>query len=87
MEGMRLSPERASHLLYELCTKLGFCLAPDFNSMLANDPPASVDAFTDAVLIAEGMNPQAERHLRRQVREMVAKHFERAGLGRSERSR
>jgi hypothetical protein len=64
------------HLLYELCTKLGFCLSPDDTTQLVEDPPPDVDAFTDAVLRAEGFNPVlVDKGLRRSVWELVAQHF------------
>ncbi len=64
-------------LLYELCVVLGFCLSPDAQERLMSEPPADVDAFTDAVIRAEGLDPYADipLHLRRDVRARVAKHF------------
>ena len=64
-------------LLYELCSVLGFCLPPEAHERLKNEPPADVDAFTDAVIRAEGLDPYADipLHLRRDVRARVAKHF------------
>lgn len=57
------------HLLYELCTELGFCLPPEAQARLIEDPPDSVDAFTDAVIVAEGMDPAAvQKRIRRDVR-------------------
>jgi hypothetical protein len=65
-------------LLGELCVDLGFCLPPDEHSRLMNEPPSDVDAFTDAVFVAEGMRPHGDLHLRRQVRERVLAHFKAA---------
>ncbi|MDT0341487.1 hypothetical protein [Streptomyces litchfieldiae] len=62
-------------LLYELCVDLGFCLPPEEQSRLADAPPAGVDAFTDAVFEAEGMDPGRHGQLRRQVRERVERHM------------
>jgi hypothetical protein len=64
-------------LLSVLCTKLGFCLPPKEENRLIENPPETIDDFTDAVFRAEGLNPQyAERHLYRQVRDKVAEAFE-----------
>lgn len=63
-------------LLYELCVNLGFCLPPDERARLEGSPPAGIDAFTDAVLVAEGLDPQlVDRHVRREVRACVARHL------------
>jgi hypothetical protein len=68
-----------ARLLDDLCVDLGFCLPPRERERLLTSPPATVDAFTDAVFVAEGMNPElADRHLWRQVRSRVAKTFARA---------
>jgi hypothetical protein len=42
-----------------------------------NEPPADVDAFTDAVIRAEGLDPYADipLNLRRDIWARVAKHF------------
>lgn len=48
--------------------------------VLRESPPTEVDAFTDAVIRAEGLNPYADipLQLRRDVRARVAEHFRRA---------
>jgi hypothetical protein len=76
----QLSPKQVEALLYELCVVLGFCLPPDTNARLAQEPPADVDTFTDAVIQAEGLDPYADipLHLRRDVRARVARHFKAA---------
>jgi predicted RNA-binding Zn-ribbon protein involved in translation (DUF1610 family) len=59
-------------LLDELCVTLGFCLPPDAQEELKSNPPGDVDAFTDAVIRAEGMDPGLiDSALRRQIRELV----------------
>jgi hypothetical protein len=64
-------------LLSELCSKLGFRLPPDEQARPLDSPPPGVDALTDAVLLAEGFDPQlADEELRRQVRDCVAKYLE-----------
>jgi hypothetical protein len=68
-------PSEVSSLLYELCVDLGFCLPPEEQSRLRSQPPTTIDAFTDAVFRAEGMDPLVHPQLRKQVRHCVAKHF------------
>jgi hypothetical protein len=75
-----LSEFEAHRLLEDLCIKLGFCLPPEEQSKLRQDPPDGVRAFTDAVLLAEGFDVElVDRHLYRQVRDMIAAAFERSG--------
>jgi hypothetical protein len=66
-------------LLTELCVDLGFCLPPEEGTRLEASPPTTVDGFTDAVWIAEGMEPASTdprlQRLREQVRERVARAF------------
>jgi hypothetical protein len=62
-------------LLVELCVDFGFCLPPDDEQRLRDSPPDDVDGFTDAVMNADRMDPSLHEHLRRQVREVVAKWF------------
>jgi hypothetical protein len=63
-------------LLDNLCAELGFCLPPAEKARLVASPPASVDEFTDAVFIAEGLDPElADKRLWRQVRDRVTAHF------------
>ena len=67
-------------LLDRLCVELGFCLVPEQRERLAAMAPTSVHVFTDAVFLAEGLDPQvADRHLWRQVRDRVREHFNSAG--------
>jgi hypothetical protein len=68
-------PPNVESLLYELCVDLGFCLPPDERIRLRDSPPRDVDAFTDAVFVAEGLDPRLDTWLRRQVRERVVRHF------------
>ena len=59
-------------LLDELCVTLGFCLPPDEKAALRTGPPPGVDAFTEAVIRAEGMDPVLiDGDLRRQMVEIV----------------
>lgn len=65
-------------LLDRLCVQLGFCLPPADQVRLAQQPPDSAEAFTNAVFEAEGLDPEtADRHLYRQVQTMVRETFRR----------
>ena len=61
-------------LLYDLCVKYGFCLPPAEQEKLTNDPPDTVDGFTDAVYRAEGMDPHDARPSAQRLREVVRAH-------------
>jgi hypothetical protein len=61
-------------LLDELCTELGFCLRPEQRAALEASPPRSVDAFTNAVFAAEGIDPSPKR-LYAQVHEKVRRRL------------
>lgn len=75
-----LSEPEADKLLYHLCVRLGFCLPPENQRRLKEDPPPDALGFTDAVFLAEGLDPEtADRHLYRQVRDMVAAAYWRSG--------
>lgn len=72
-----LNAGEVESLLSKLCIDLGFCLPPEDDVRLQKTPPDNVDDFTDAVFLAEGINPQhAERHLYRQVRAMIDEAFQ-----------
>ena len=58
-------------LLDELCAELGFCLRPEQRAALEASPPRSVDAFTDAVFAAQGIDPSNGKRLYAQVHEKV----------------
>jgi len=70
-----ITAARVDALLNELCSKLGFCLPPEEQARLRDAPPVEVDAFTDAVFVAEGMRPDGDLHLWREVRKRVREHF------------
>ncbi len=73
----QLSPKQVAALLDELCIDLGFCLPPNHRTRLQNEPPAEADALADAIIRAEGLDPDADirRKLCRDVKARVAKHF------------
>jgi hypothetical protein len=62
-------------VLDELCVELGLCLRLDERTALEAAPPTDVDAFTDAVFIAEGLDPSNDRPLRRKVRDKVQRRL------------
>ena len=63
-------------LLRQLCVELGFCLPAAEEARLAEHPPDDVDAFADAIFVAEGMDPQlANKRLWHQVRDRIVAHF------------
>jgi hypothetical protein len=81
-----LSESEVDRLLGELCVRLGFCLPPDDQERLRADPPSDADTFTDAVLLAERMDPVlADASLRRSVRARVIDAFNREPFGSAER--
>jgi hypothetical protein len=76
---MKLTPEQVDELLFDLCVDLGFCLRPEHNDRLMRDPPADVQSFARAVLVAEGMNPEKARPgLIRAVEKRIELSFESA---------
>ena len=78
MNNRSLSEERVGRLLDDLCTCLGFCLPPDEHSRLRANPPSDPDSFTDAVFVAEGLDPVlADRKLWGSVRDQVRRAFDR----------
>lgn len=74
--GALLTSDETTRLLDTLCVRLGFCQPPVETQRLRELPPSDARAFTDAVFIAEGMDPElADRHLHRQVRDLVREAF------------
>ena len=55
----------------ELCTHLGFSLPPADQRRLQAIGLGDVDAFTDAVFAARGLDPAADPSLRAKVRAVV----------------
>ncbi len=58
-------------LLDEVCDDLGFCLPPRAEARLRQAPPLDADGLTDAVFVAENMDPRIYPYLRREVRAIV----------------
>jgi hypothetical protein len=46
-----------------LCMDLGICRSPEDQDCLCHEPPLKVDAFVDAVFVAEGLDPSLNGHL------------------------
>jgi hypothetical protein len=77
-----LADHEVRRLLDTLCVDLGFCLRPAEIERLVGDPPKLVVTFTDEVFRSEGMDPgTVDRHLYRQVRDVVAAAFDQAEAG------
>jgi hypothetical protein len=74
-----LNPSSVDVLLDGLCITLGFCLLPEARLKLRHDPALDVATFTNAVFLAEGLEPsRADRQLYRRVRDMIQDAFRRA---------
>ena len=73
-----LTRQATEYLLDSLCVELGFCLPPPEREALTSSPPATADAFTEAVFIAEGLDPRGDRRLHAQVHDFVVRAFRRA---------
>lgn len=78
-----LSRSEVETLLAKLCVDLGFCLPPHEQDRIARDPPRDVRGFTDQVFSAEGLDAAtSDRHLYRQVRDVIASAFQNSPVGR-----
>ena len=54
--------------------KLGYCLPPSEQDAILSAPPTDADAFVDAVLVAEGLDPDSiTKPQRSRMIEIVAK--------------
>ena len=62
-------------LLDRLCIDLGFCLPPRNIERIVAGTEYDADEFTDIVFRAEGMNPEENIALQRQVRKMFTDRF------------
>jgi len=72
----QLRADDAAQLLDDLCVQLGYCLPPEDRQRIIASPPLSIDAFTDAVMEAEGLDPVLmDSQQRWQVRRLVADAF------------
>ncbi len=73
-----LSASEIDWLLHQACVDLGYCLPPIENERIRNNPPATTDKFTDAIMVAEGLEPQYNSKLRKSLRALVANYFDRS---------
>jgi hypothetical protein len=75
IRSLNLSPPRdVDVLLATLCVRLGLCLPPGEAQRLKDSPPLDPDAFTNAFLIAYGLDPTYSS-LRRQVLDKVTTNW------------
>ena len=70
-------PTKVGWLLQDLCVELGHCSAAREPERFEQLVPLGADTFADAVLAAEGINPEYEKQLRNEVRQFVAARFAR----------
>jgi len=72
---MHTDSSQVAWLLQDVCVKVGFCSAArdleHFEQLVSQGP----DAFADAILVKEGMNPEYEKRWRRELRAFVAARF------------
>ena len=74
--GSQSEAERVYWLLSDLCSQLGYSMAVREPERFERLVAEGVEAFADAVLEAEGLAPELNKGLRRDVRAFVAKRFE-----------
>ena len=78
---------RAEAALDELCIKYGYCGASQNADAFFANAPDDADAFADAVLAAEGIEPTlADKEGRRQVHEVICDWLFDEGRGRGTKS-
>lgn len=76
-----LTQAEVAHLVKVLCVDFGFCLTVEAVKDLETNPPRTVDAFTQAVFIADGQDPAvAGERFYGQVENVVAATFARTPL-------
>jgi hypothetical protein len=74
-----LDRDQAQDLLVTLCLRLGFCLPPKEQERIIRQPPLTVYDFTDAVFVAEGLDPAiSDKNLVHGVRKVVTDAFARS---------
>ncbi len=74
------SAPQLENLLETLCVKLGFCLAGDKYDRLVDEPSTDPVAYAEAVISADGVDPQTLRgDVYAQVLEEVERAFAAAG--------
>lgn len=73
-----MTSKETENLLARLCTQLCFCLPPQAREHLCAHPPETPEAFADAVLRAEGMEPARESRWQREISALAGKAFHEA---------
>ena len=74
-------------LLIDLCVGRGYCLPPNKQDELLANVPEDADAFVDAVLVAEGLDPTYfDKHEREEITAMVRDWLFDDGKGRGTKS-
>lgn len=69
------TPNQVSWLLVDLCEKAGYSMAIRDNERFQAVAVQGPDAFSDAVLAAEGITPELNKQLRRGLNKLVAARF------------
>jgi hypothetical protein len=70
------SPQQIESLLQELGRALGFRFSSEAQTRLISEPPADADAFTDAVLREQGLDPGVDiPSLRRVAHRIVSRYL------------
>lgn len=84
---MTLPSSCAEAALHDLCLTYGYCLDPVKAEAILSDVPEDPDEFVAAVLEAEGVEPSlVEKHVRRELREMVCDWLFDDGRGKGTKS-
>jgi hypothetical protein len=74
-------------LLDDLCRTYGYCLPPDEQEALLANPPQDVDAFVDAVLVAEGEDPALyDKRMRLELSDVIRDWLFDEGRGKGTKS-
>jgi hypothetical protein len=74
-----LSSSQAYRLLSNLCIRWGWCIPPDAAQKLVDFPPGTAHEFTDAIVIAEGLDPATtDRHSYRKLYTIVNAAYQHA---------
>ena len=71
------APGQVAWLLNDLSSQLGYTMAARDEARFARLVQLGPAAFADAVLTAEGLDPELETHQRQAVRAFVAERFAR----------
>jgi hypothetical protein len=84
---MRKAASQVEALLRELCVRYGYCLPAEKEDALLAGVPKDPDAFVDAVLTAEGLDPfLTDKAVRQELREVVCDWLFDDGQGRGTKS-